>query len=57
MSTKQLTSTIIQGPILEVSSSFYGYPDKVTLGDNPLKNPPMEVVAGGTEDFLMWFEE
>ncbi len=45
------------GPVLEVSSSTTLGDGKVTLGNNPLKTPPMEVVDQGTEAFLRWFEE
>ncbi len=47
----------VGGLVLEVSSSTSWEIGKATLGDNPLKTPPMEVVAQGTEAFLRWFEE
>lgn len=47
----------VGGPVLQVSSSISWGGGEVTLGDNPLTTPPMEIVTQGTEAFLRWFEK
>ena len=51
-----LKQRVAGGPGLKVTSNIFPSNGEVSLGNNPLTTPPMEVVAQGTEAFLRWFE-
>ncbi len=42
---------------MEVSLEEYDFVGKINLHDNPLKNPPIEIVKQGREAILNYFEE